>query len=205
MARGGGEDLGISGDRVQGSSNWMLTGWLAILAGLAGGCSTMTDLAGIPHPGHQPDGGYVLLASERDLDCRRLANEVELGLKEMETAKARINAERDALPTTLVSVYGRMFGGPEGGLKNAENYRKSEQRVRALNEQLGARECRAIDVDARIMAFDLAPMNAAKTNGADGAPVTTAAVPSAQSQFSQPRDGLKAESMTALSPFAQSR
>lgn len=151
----------------------------------------MTDLAGVPHVGHQPDGGYVLLASERDLDCRRLASEVELGLSDMEKAKGRINTERDALPKTLVSVYGRMFDGPDGGLKSAESYRRSEQRVRGLNEQLRAKGCHTVDVDARVMAFDLAPMNTTKTNGA---PLTTATVTPEKTQLSsQSLDELTAD------------
>lgn len=193
-----------SGDGVQGTANRVLTGMLAIVAGLAGGCSTMTDIAGLPHPGHQPDGGYVLLASERQLDCRRLADEVEHGLDEMETSKSRIDAERDATPTTLASVYGRMFEGPYGGLKSAESYRKSEHRVRALNGQLKTQGCQPVDVDARIMAFNLAPMNVAKANGA---PSTTASIGSAQSQPRQPLADLKADAdrMTALSSVLQSR
>lgn len=189
---------------MQGSADRMLTVLLVILAGFAGGCSTMTDLAGISHPGHQPEGGYVLLDSERELNCRRLTNEIELGLKDMESEKARIDVERSAVPTTLVSVYGRMFGGPDGGLKSAETYRKSEQRVRALNSQLVAQKCNAVDVDARIMAFDLAPMNVAKTGGA---PKTTASVAATQSQPVQPLTDLKAEAdaMTALSSVAHSR
>jgi hypothetical protein len=180
---------------VQGAANRLLTGVLVMLAGLAGGCSTMTDVAGIPHAGHQSDGGYVLLASETKLDCRRLANEVEFGLKDMEASKTRIDAERDAMPTTLISVYGRMFDGPDGGLKSADSYRKSEQRIRALNGQLAEQGCQPVDVDARIMAFNLAPMNVAKTGSV------------AQSEPRQPLADLKADAdrMTALSSMTHSR
>ncbi len=194
----------LRGGAVRGAVNHILTGLLAILAGLAGGCSTMTDLAGISHPGHQADGGYVLLASERQLNCQRLASEVELGLTNMETEKNQIDAERDALPATLVSVYGRMFNGPEGGLKSAERYHKSEQRVRALNGQLATQGCQSVDVDARIMAFNLAPMNVAKNNDT---PIMTGSVNSAPSQSHQSLDALKADAdkMTSLSSIIQSR
>ncbi len=140
---------------------------LVLVASLAGGCTTVSDFAGLPHAGHQPGGSYVPLASEQQLNCRGLSDQVELGLKDMQNARANMKTEREALPSTLVSAYGRMFGGADGGLKNATQYRESEARVRALNQQLAAKGCHFVDVDARIMAFDLAPMNVAKKDNPD--------------------------------------
>jgi hypothetical protein len=136
---------------------------LVVTAGLAGGCSTVSNLAGLDHAGYQPNGGYVLLASEQQLDCRRLSDEFELGLKDLQQTRSQIASERNAVPTTLVSVYGRMFGGANGGLKSAMRYDQMESRVRALNQRLAAKRCHSVDVDARIMAFDLAPMSGAPT------------------------------------------
>lgn len=160
---------------MRGTAIRPLAGLLVIVASIAGGCSTMTDLAGISHAGHQSDGSYVLLASEQGLDCPRLKDQIEIALKDMEKAKRGIDAERAEIPKTLVGVYGRMFGGTDGGLKSAENYRRSEQRVRALNAQLGANGCQGVNVDAHIMAFDLAPMN-------DPATLSTASTTAGASQ-----------------------
>ena len=136
---------------------------LVVSAGLVGACSTVSNLAGLDHAGYQPNGGYVLLASEQQLDCRRLSDELELGLKDLQLTRSQIASERNSVPTTLVSAYRRMFGGANGGLKSAKRYDQTESRVRALNQRLAAKGCHSVDVDARIMAFDLAPMSGAPT------------------------------------------
>ena len=138
---------------------------LAMVAGFASGCSTVTDLAGIPHPGYQPNGGYVLLASEQALDCRALGDEIEVGFKDMQQAKVQLATERSSPPSTVVGVFGRMFGDEQAGLKNVERYRRSETRVRALNQQLGAKGCHTVDVDARLAALDSATVAEVKPTG----------------------------------------
>lgn len=143
--------------------HWGFT--LMLATSLAGGCASMSDMAGVPHAGHQPNGGYVLLAAEQQYNCRRLSEEVELGLKDMQVAKARIDAERAATPATMASLYGRMFGGADGGLRSAAAYQASEARVRSLNAELQSKGCHYIDVDARIMAFNLEPLDPANATG----------------------------------------
>ena len=136
---------------------------LVLAAGTASGCSTVTEVAGIPHQGHQPGGGYVLLASEQSLDCRSLNDEIERGLKDMKQAHARFDAERGELPRTVVRAFSRAFGGENDGLKSAEKYRQSEVRVRALNQQLGAKGCHTVDVDTRIAEINSGVIDASAT------------------------------------------
>ena len=159
----------------------------------------MPDPAGMPHSGHQPNGGYVLLASERELDCKHLNDEIDLGLKDMGRAKSAIERERDKLPSTMVSLYGRMFGGPDGGLKAAETYHKTEARVRALNQQLGAKGCHSSDIDGRILALNLAPMSGADpgTGTAASAAATPAGAPPASNSLQS-----EIEAMTSVWPTA---
>lgn len=126
---------------------------LSGVAALAGGCAVMNEVAGVAHPGHQPDGTYVLLAQENDYDCRALLNEIEQGLKDMDKANSRIDKERSTLPPTVEAAYGRMFGGPDGGLKNAEQFRQTGTRVRALNQQLQIKNCPPVPVEERIAAI----------------------------------------------------
>lgn len=176
---------------------------LVLVAGLMGGCATMSDVAGLSHTGHQPGGSYVLLASEQQLDCSKLSEQVELGLKDMQDARSDMKTERDALPKTLVSAYGRMFGGADGGLKNATRFRRSESRVRALNQQLATKGCHSIDVDARIMAFDLAPMNVAKGDKpGSGATTQTAAAAKSAAKPATPSLADDLEALTSVVPAA---
>lgn len=137
----------------------------------------MTDMAGIPHPGHQPDGGYVLLASEQQLDCRQLGDEVEQGFKDMQQSKSRMATERTSLPPTVVGAFGRMFGGENGGLNSAKSYSRAETRVRALNQQLGAKGCHTVDVDARVAALDSMAVATAGTAAGAQAAGTSATAP----------------------------
>ena len=149
-----------------------------MVAGLAGGCSTATEIAGIPHAGLQPGGGYLLLASEQNFNCRRLTEEIELGLATMKAEHARLEAERAALPNTVETLYGRMFGGAYGGLKSAKSYRENEARVRALNRQLEAKGCHSVNVDGRILAFNLAPINGPASTTTTRTVAATGSVPS---------------------------
>lgn len=131
---------------------------------LTAGCSTMTDVAGVPHPGYQSDGSYVLLTSEQELDCRAASDEIELGLADMAKAKAGIDKERTQPPTTMVAVYGRMFGGPDGGLKNAAQYRKAETRIRALDRAMLAKGCPPFPLEERVAAISVTPTQANAAN-----------------------------------------
>lgn len=132
------------------------SGALALAVCLAG-CSTLNDMAGIARPGHQPDGSYVLLEAERELDCRQLADRIELDLSDMANARAALSDERSAPAPTLVRAYRRAFGGPDAGLKNAERYDRKQRHARAFNAELARKGCHTLDLDTRFAAIEAAP------------------------------------------------
>lgn len=115
---------------------------MAVAATVAvGGCSTIVDLAGVPRPGLQSDGRYVLTDSEIALECRGLSDRIDDELAGMTRTASRLAAERKAPPKTIVSLIGRNFGGPDGGLTNARLLDEGEARVRALGAEQRRRNC----------------------------------------------------------------
>jgi len=118
-----------------------------MMAMLAGGCSTVSDIVGLEHAGVQPDGSYKLTEAER----------IEINLAAMEKLQTRIPVEQEALPGTMVAVFEQISGSPDGGSKSARLYRESEVRARTLNETLRGKDCHRIDIDARIRSWEQQP------------------------------------------------
>lgn len=122
----------------------------AVLA--LGGCGTVQELAGVPLAGPQANGGYILTSSEAGMDCRSLAERIEITLEDMSKAAARIPEEKKELPPTMASVFQRAIGGPDGGLTNARKHREGEMHVRALAAEQSRKGCASADLEARIVA-----------------------------------------------------
>lgn len=125
----------------------------ALLALVAGGCSTLIDVAGLPRGGPQPDGSYVLTEFEGGLDCRGLGERIDATLVEMKAHAQRIEVERRQLPRTVSGMLGRTLGGADGGLASAAKFRQGEARVRGLAAHAGRKNCAdhaAPSLEARI-------------------------------------------------------
>lgn len=123
-------------------------------AGLvSGGCSTVQDIAGIERPGVQANGGYILTSTESSMDCRALADRIDVTLEDMAKAAGRIKGERESLPPTVLGALQRTFGSSEdAGIASARKHREGEARVRALAAEQSRKGCAAADIEARIAA-----------------------------------------------------
>ena len=141
MGLRGGAGLGGDVQMRQRARHFALTVIVAAATLASGGCSTVVDLAGVPRPGLQSDGRYVLSDSEIALECRGVGDRIEEELASMTRIGSRLAAEREASPKTLISLLGRNFGGPDGGLTNARLLDESEARVRALSAEQQRRNC----------------------------------------------------------------
>lgn len=124
----------------------------AIASVLLGGCSTMHDLAGLERAGPQGDGGYILTSSESSMDCRALAERIDVTLEEMAKAAGGIKAEREQLPSTVAGLFARATGGADDGLKSARRHREGAAHVRALAAEQARKGCASADVEPRIAA-----------------------------------------------------
>jgi len=137
----------------------MAVGWLAIrrrgvvaltsvLALALAGCSTMQDFGGVPRPGYQKDGSYVLSSEEQGLGCREL-QERSLGLQQQLQALPQKAVEQmQALPDTIVAAWGRLVGSPEAGVPAVAEYNEARAESAALNASLAKKGCGAVETAA---------------------------------------------------------
>jgi hypothetical protein len=118
--------------------------WAALLGALAiaaGGCSTMNELSGVPRPGYQKDGTYVLSAQEQVLGCRELQAR-QVGLQEQLTAlPAKAVKQMQELPTTVADAWGRLVGSADKGVPALAQYNEAKAESAAVNESLQRKGC----------------------------------------------------------------
>jgi hypothetical protein len=119
-------------------------GEVALVAALAvsvAGCSTMADLSGIPRPGYQKDGSYVLSAQEQSLGCREL-QERQAGVQEqLQALPAKAVQQMQELPQTVADVWGRLVGSPNQGVPALAEYNEAKAEAAALDASLQRKGC----------------------------------------------------------------
>jgi hypothetical protein len=141
----------------------MAAGWLsigrsgsgALIGALIGalvlmlaGCSTIQDMSGIPHPGYQKDGSYVLTSEEQGLGCREL-QERSLGLQHQLTSLSEEAVKQmQELPTTIVSAWGRLVGSADTAVPAVAEYNEARAESAALNASLSHKGCDTVETAA---------------------------------------------------------
>jgi hypothetical protein len=97
-------------------------------------------MSGIPRPGLQKDGTYVLSADEQNVGCRAL-QERQLGLqKEMEALPQQAVAQMQALPATVASAFKRLVGSTDAIPAVAE-YNEARAEAAAVNASMTQKGC----------------------------------------------------------------
>jgi hypothetical protein len=128
------------------AANWRATnrlfGLAVMFCALAlAGCSTVQDMAGIPRPGYQNDGSYVLTSQEQDLNCRAL-QERSLGLQEqMQQLSVQALQQMQQVPNTMAAAWKRLFGAPGEGVPAIAEYNEARAESTALNQTLVRKGC----------------------------------------------------------------
>lgn len=119
----------------------------SVLATGTAGCSTMADFGGIPRPGFQNDGTYVLSAEEQNLGCREL-QERQIGLQErMQALPAQAVQQMQELPKTVADAWGRLVGSDNQGVPALAAYNEAKAETVALNESLQRKGCGTSSVE----------------------------------------------------------
>ncbi len=104
-------------------------------------CASMQELAGLPHPGIQNDGTYVMTAQEQDLGCRAL-EERSKGLQEqMQELSQQAMKEMQQVPQTVANAWGRLFGDPGDGVPAVAQYNAARAESAALDATLARKGC----------------------------------------------------------------
>lgn len=112
------------------------------------GCSTIRDFGGIPRPGYQQDGSYVLSSQEQGVGCRDL-QERSLGLQQQLQALPEQAVEQmQKLPDTIYAAWGRLVGSPEAGVPAIAEYNEVRAEQAALNDSLAKKGCGSVETAA---------------------------------------------------------
>jgi hypothetical protein len=114
------------------------------------GCSTLTDVAGVPRAGYQPTGSYVLSAEDQRLDCRRLRERSESLLDQLKALPMRAAEEIKEAPATMALFVGRVMGDSKSGVAAVAEFDKGRAEAAALNEARAQKGCGTVDLDAEL-------------------------------------------------------
>lgn len=106
-----------------------------------GGCASVQDFAGIPRAGYQANGTYVVSSDEENLACRQIKDRLEVLSRDLQTLPQQAASERESRPATLGSALGRMFGGPDDGLKATAQFQRAQAESDALKGLLARKQC----------------------------------------------------------------
>lgn len=110
-----------------------------------GGCSTVSGFSGIPRPGYQYDGSYVMSAEEQMRGCREL-QERQLGLQQqLQELPAKAVKEMQELPSTVANAWGRLVGSSDQGVPALAEYNEAKAEAAALNENLSRKGCSSVE------------------------------------------------------------
>lgn len=114
------------------------------------GCSTLTDVAGLPRAGYQPTGSYVLSAEEQRFDCRRLRERSESLLDQLKSLPIRAAEELKEAPATMAQFVGRAFGNSNTGVAAVAEFDQGRAEAAALNDAMSQKGCGKVDLDSEL-------------------------------------------------------
>jgi hypothetical protein len=132
------------------------TGFLLVLC-----LPLLAACASVP-AGLQADGIYLLEGHEKKLDCPALYKSMWGRMEEMKKLPAKVTKERQAVPPTLFSAFGRWFSGPNRGLSALAEYQRERAHVVALHEQMVSKGCPPVDIDRELAPVAMAMAEASK-------------------------------------------
>lgn len=114
---------------------------MSVLALSVAGCSTVADLGGVPRPGYQKDGSYVLSNDEQSLGCREL-QERQVGLQQqLQALPAKAVQQMQELPQTVSDAWGRLVGSSNQGVPALAEYNEAKAEAAAVDESLHRKGC----------------------------------------------------------------
>ena len=135
--------------RFVGARRAICAGALFLQLGLLG-CSTLTEVAGVPQAGYQPTGSYVLSAEDQRLDCRRLRERSESLLDQLKMLPIRAAEEIKGAPATIALFVGRVMGDSTTGIAAVAEFDKGRAEAAALNQARAQKGCGTVDLDAEL-------------------------------------------------------
>jgi hypothetical protein len=118
-----------------------------MLAMSLAGCSTMADLGGVPRPGYQNDGSFVLTAEEQGLGCRELQARQASVQTQLQQLPSKAVEEMQQFPKTVANAWSRLVGSEDQGAPSLAAYNEAKAESAALSESLHRKGCNGPSVE----------------------------------------------------------
>jgi hypothetical protein len=122
---------------------------MMVIWGVLGLAACGSSLVGL-----QSDGTYVLERGEQSSGCDALHKNFKDRLEVLKALPEKAKAEREAAPATALSMFGRLFSGPNKGLAAIQEYDRERAHAHALQRTMHERKCLAVDLDRELAEAD---------------------------------------------------
>jgi hypothetical protein len=96
----------------------------------------------------QPDGQYEMSADEKAMDCKRLTGSMQIAMSRMKDTFGHVEPSTGAW--VMQSVATPVFGGSSIGADRRALFARERAKLDAYNRELGARNCKTIDIEAEL-------------------------------------------------------
>jgi hypothetical protein len=98
--------------------------------------------------GDMRDGRYEMSKTEKAMDCKRLTGSMQIVMARLRDDYVR--QEPSAIASTAQSVGAPLFGGSGTGADRQAVYARERAKLDAYNDELGAKGCKRLDIDAEL-------------------------------------------------------
>ena len=94
------------------------------------------------------DGRYEMSATEKQMDCKRLAGSIQIGITRLRDAVGR--EEPSTVSSSAQKLTTSVFGGSAKSADRQGVVRTRARQARRLQQRAGAKGCPMIDIDAEL-------------------------------------------------------
>jgi hypothetical protein len=94
------------------------------------------------------DGRYHMSDSEKAMDCKRLTGSMQITLSRLKDTYGR--EPPSAMSSSVAQSVAPILGGSSFGSDREAVYARERAKLEAYNEELAARNCKTLDIDAEL-------------------------------------------------------
>jgi hypothetical protein len=94
------------------------------------------------------NGRYEMSAAEKAMDCKRLTGSMQITISRLKDTYGR--EEPSAAASAVQSWSGPLFGSTGKGADRGAVYARERAKLDAYNDELGAKNCKTLDVEAEL-------------------------------------------------------
>ena len=98
--------------------------------------------------GDMRGGRYEMSATEKAMDCKRLTGSMQITISHLKDSYGR--EDPSAVASTAQTWAGPLFGSSGKGADRQAVYTRERAKLDAYNEELAAKSCKTLDVEAEL-------------------------------------------------------